>query len=394
MSWTTGSDLKAQARRLWERGELLRPLVNGETRFPLRLAFRGPSSADLAERFDTVRSWIAELAQVAHIRIEWREVNHRILGAQRVPQSIWIDSLDQALALAGRRSEAARFAQVLEQTRSERPELADWLRRRPLQAIELADQWPRLLAVVKWISEHPQPGIYLRQADIPGVDTKFTEAHRAVLAELLDLALPPDAIDAAKTGVSQFSARYGFRDRPTRIRFRPLDDGIRLLPGPVRPDVTVDAASFARLQLGVRRVFITENETNFLAFPDVADAIVVFGAGYGWDALAQARWLADCAIHYWGDIDTHGFEILDQLRSRFAHVESLLMDRATLMAHESSWGREEVQVARDLPRLTDAERTLFDDLRDNRIRSNLRLEQERIGFGWLIKTLQELTGDR
>lgn len=72
----------------------------------------------------------------------------------------------------------------------------------------------------------------------------------------------------------------------------------------------------------------------------LADAIAVFGAGYGWDTLAQAKWLAQCRIGYWGDIDTHGFAILDQLRHRFGQVESLLMDRATLMAHEALWGEE------------------------------------------------------
>ena len=66
--------------------------------------------------------------------------------------------------------------------------------------------------------------------------------------------------------------------------------------------------------LPARRVFITENETNFLAFPPAADAMVVFGAGYGWEALARASWLHRCQLHYWGDIDTHGFAILDQLR--------------------------------------------------------------------------------
>ena len=96
------------------------------------------------------------------------------------------------------------------------------------------------------------------------------------------------------------------------------------------PDVTLDAESFADLDIPVRRVFITENETNFLAFPPACEAIVIFGAGYGWDALATAHWLARCGIHYWGDIDTHGFAILDQLRARFEHVESFLMDRDNL----------------------------------------------------------------
>jgi hypothetical protein len=244
--------------------------------------------------------------------------------------------------------------------------------------------------VVRWLADHPRPGIYLRQVDIPGVHSKFIEAHRAVLSELLDLALPPEVITAERTGVGQFAARYGFLDKPARIRFRVLDDRIRLLPGPTRPDITLDADSFAGLDLPLRRVFITENETNFLAFPPVAAAIVIFGAGYGWEALARAAWLACGAIHYWGDIDTHGFAILDQLRSRFESVASFLMDRDTLMAHEAYWGEETDPVLHDLPRLTVEERALFDDLRDSRIRKKLRLEQERVGFDWVTQALDAL----
>jgi hypothetical protein len=40
--------------------------------------------------------------------------------------------------------------------------------------------------------------------------------------------------------------------------------------------------------LPIERVFIVENETNFLAFPAVARALVVFGAGYGWEAVGRA----------------------------------------------------------------------------------------------------------
>jgi len=392
MIWTTASDLKAQLSRLWERGELLRPLVTGETRLPLRLTLKGPTSSELAERFEAVRGWMAGLVAVPRIRIEWREVNHRVQGAQRLPQSVWVDTLDDALALIGKRGDAARFEALVALTRSKTPMLLEWLGKRPLQAIGLADVWSSLLDVAAWIEAHPLPGIYLRQVDIPGIHSKFIEAHRGVLLELLDLALPPEAIANDRTGVSQFAARYGFLDKPTRIRLRVLDERVRLLPGPARPDVTLDGDSFAKLDVPVRRVFITENETNFLAFPPVAGAIVVFGAGYGWDALARAEWLARCSILYWGDIDTHGFAILDHLRRRFDHTASFLMDRSTLMAHEALWGEEADQVVLDLPRLTEPERALFDELRDNRIRKNLRLEQEMIGFGFFSAALANLAG--
>jgi hypothetical protein len=387
MSWTTATDLKAQVRRLWERGELLRPLVTGESGFPIRLRLKGPGSSELAERFEAVRAWMTDLVAIPHIRLEWREVNHRVLGTQRLPQSVWVDRLDDALGLIGKRAEAARFKETLALTQSSQPALRPWLGKRPRQAIELAADWERLLAVVDWMVRHPRPGIYLRQMDLPGVHTKFIEAHRSVLAELLDLVLPEHAIAAGQVGIGRFASRYGFLDKPTRIRFRLLDDRLDLLPGPRRPDVTLDADSFARLEIPIERVFITENETNFLAFPPTPDAIVVFGAGYGWEALARAVWLSRCSLHYWGDIDTHGFAILDQLRSRLDLVESFLMDRDTLQAHRAFWGEERDQVVHGLPRLTETERALFDDLRDNRIRNGLRLEQERVGFGWVETAL-------
>ena len=368
----------------------MRTLLTGEICFPLRLALIAPSSTDLAERFEAVRDWIAAITSISHIRIDWREVNHRIQGTQRLTAFLWVDTLDDAIMMIGKKSEKARFESLLATTQAKKPTLLQWLGKRPLQAIDLAKAWPRLLDVVAWIEAHPRPGIYLRQVDIPGVHSKFIEAHCGVLMELLDLVLPPGVVAADQTGVRRFASRYGFLDKPSLIRLRVLDERIVLLPGPVRPDVTLDADSFAKLDAPVRRVFITENETNFLAFPAVAHSIVIFGAGYGWDAWAKAAWLTRCSIHYWGDIDTHGFAILDSFRNRFAHAASFLMDRPTLMAHESLWGNEADQVVHDLPRLTKDERALFDELRDNRIRNHLRLEQEMIGFGHVRAALSAL----
>ncbi len=392
MNWTTPRDLKTQLIRLWERGDLLRPSVTGETKFPLRLMLKGPSSTELSDHFEAVRAWTAAMMAMPHIRIEWREVRHRVQGLQRLPEQIWVDSLEGALSLLGKHRDAERFSQVIKLTQTAFPELLPWLAKRPLQAVDLADQWPRLIAVVRWLADHPRPQIYLRQVDVPTVHSKFIEGHRPVLSELFELALPATAIQFDSIGVGQFAARFGFLDKPVRIRFRTLDGRIRLLPGTIQPDVTLDANSFAELDIAVKNIFITENETNFLAFPPAPEAIVIFGAGYGWESLAKARWLNSCAIYYWGDIDTHGFAILNQLRSYFAHVSSFLMDCDTLHAHCMHWGEEPDQVLHDLPRLTVEESGLFNDLRDNRIRKNLRLEQERVGFQRVIDGLLSIAG--
>ena len=414
MNWSTAQDLKAQVMRLWERGELLRaglPAGNaaGEgvreaveadlptaestggasrNRFPLRLTLKTPNSDDITRRFDAVRTWVSAIATTPRVRLEWQDVRHRVQGSQRLPASAWVDSLDDALAWIGKRAEHARFGALHAETATRQPLLLPWLDKRPLRALELVTEWSRLLDVVAWLQAHPRPGVYLRQVDLPGIHTKFIESHRGVLAELLDLALPADAIDAGRSGAQQFAGRYGFLDKPALLRFRVLDPALGVLPGAPCPDLALDADSFARLRLDVARVFITENETNFLVFPRVYKAIVIFGAGYGWEALARAAWLQRCPIHYWGDIDTNGFAILAQLRARFAHVESLLMDRATLLAHEALWGREGSPRAADVSRLTAAERSLYEDLREHRIQPALRLEQEYIRFGWLEETLK------
>jgi hypothetical protein len=129
---------------------------------------------------------------------------------------------------------------------------------------------------------------------------------------------------------------------------------------------------------------------NFLAFPAVAESIVVFGAGYGWEALARAEWLHRCQLHYWGDIDTHGFAILDQLRGYFPGAVSFLMDRETLLAHRPHWGEEPDPARHDLSRLTTEEAAVYDDLRLDRHQPKLRLEQERVGYRWLCDRLARI----
>ncbi|NVD36291.1 Wadjet anti-phage system protein JetD domain-containing protein [Marinobacter lutaoensis] len=391
MTWTTPADVKNQVQKLWDRGLLLASMTGGESLFPRRLTLKGPDSRELSERFPEVRDWIGQLSAAAGpYRIEWRSVNHRVLGNNEIPAAIWIDQLSDALGLIGKRRAAEQFAALVELTRYKQPGLLPWLSKRPLRALELAEDWPRLLEIVGWLLKHPRPAIYLRQIDLPGVHTKLIEGHRGVLAELLDLVLPQDFIDGAYTGIGGFCRRYGFLDKPPRVRFRVLDPKVRLLPVEADQDLTLTQSAFASLDLPVSKVFITENEINFLAFPEVPDSLVIFGAGYGFDNLAAAPWLHEKEIHYWGDIDTHGFAILNQLRGFLPHVVSFLMDQQTLLAHKALWGVERQPETGTLARLNAEESALYDQLRQNHWGERVRLEQERIGFDFLREALRGL----
>jgi hypothetical protein len=147
----------------------------------------------------------------------------------------------------------------------------------------------------------------------------------------------------------------------------------------------VPAEEFARLELPVARVFITENRINGLAMPACAGSLVIFGLGYGIDRLADIPWLASCRLWYWGDIDTHGFGILNRLRKALPHARSMLMDRETLLAHRHLWVSEpaEHRYVGEPDRLTPQERELYESLRDDRFGERVRLEQERVGYGFV-----------
>ena len=388
MAWTRPADLRGRVRGLWDRGRILSSLATRESMFPIRLALKRPSAAELRDHFDEARHWSASLRSMPHVRITMREFRHRVSGANALPHEAWIDTVEDAAAMIGKRGDVAAFRCVVETTRSRHPSLVPWLARRPLKALDLAGEWGRLLDVVGWLKDHPRPGIHLRQMDVPGVHSKFVEARRGVLGELLD------CVAAAR---SNRCPCHRHRRLFTPVRL-PRQARAHTLSGPGSCACPVSGRRSARRSRpgrdprcrdvrGTRDrrrpVFVTENEVNFLAFPNVEDAMVVFGAGYGFESLRRARWISRCGLFYWGDIDTHGFAILDELRTHFGHAESFLMDRETFLAFASLWGTERSPTDRDLPRLTAGERALYDDLRCDRLGSNLRLEQERIGFDWV-----------
>ncbi len=66
------------------------------------------------------------------------------------------------------------------------------------------------------------------------------------------------------------------------------------------------------------------------------------------------------------------------------------MNRETLLAFKPYWGVETRPTLRNLTRLDPEEQALYDDLRDNRLGKNIRLEQEHIGFGWVESALAAL----
>lgn len=391
-AWTRPQEIQARLQKLWNRGQLLSAQLTAEPLFPLRVPLKCPTPRELGDHYGEVKAWIDELVRQAGsgrdktYDLEWREVNHRQLGRNQLPVAAIFEQPAAALGFIGRQKQAGAFEVLYSRIAKEFPDLEPWLARKPIIALQQEKSWTGLLAVLAWLRDHPRPDIYIRQLEIPGIDTKFIERHKKLLAELLDIVLPAAAIDHSARGVAGFEQRYGFLSKPAQIRFRLLDPDL-FIAG--LSDLQIPADDFARLDPPrVERVFITENDINGLAFPALKKSMVVFGLGYGLERLAASAWLDGKRLFYWGDIDTHGFAMLDRIRHYFPHTRSVLMDLGTLMDHQPLWGNEQTPLHRDLECLNPDEATVYEGLRQNRWAAALRLEQERVSYTALKTALK------
>ncbi|MDQ2783314.1 MAG: DUF2220 family protein [Actinomycetota bacterium] len=389
-AWSTLQDVRAALQRRWDTGELLTWVASREPWTPVRVPLRGPSARELSEQFGAVQDWSTDLEHAAEVRaqgrrggervpafrVERRAVGGRLVGSNAVPVAAWLDSPDQVWSLLGTRSDVEAYTALLDLTREHDAVLGQWAALKPLTVLAHRSDWTQVIETVLWL--HPRRGTaaYLREIDVPGVDTKFIEARRGLLGDLLDV-LSPDGNDQSRSAARHFARRYGFSDKPRMIRMRSLD-GWPLF-GAVS-DAVVRVQELARTEIECEELLVVENEVTFLALPVIPNVLAVFGAGFDVLRLGRVHWIADRAVTYWGDIDTHGFVILDRLRGMLPHVDSVLMDMATLMSHQTQWVREPTPSREILSRLTPVEAEVYAALATDALGPAVRLEQERVNF--------------
>jgi hypothetical protein len=391
--WTDVEQLVSTLQKRWNTGRYLRAYAARARWESITLPVKGPSAGDLLDHFDEARKWAAEFEWDAgagrpgseRFSIEYRTLRGRNLGVNRIPARMRIDSFDQLCELLDRTEEVRALDRVLAQTRDRIPSASPWVAGHPLVALGYRDVWGKALTTVEWITSRENCGLYLRQIDVAGVDTKFVEGHQKLLDELLTAVLPPDRIDHSWPR-ADFTRRFGFLAKPGYTRFRLLGRNVSGFPSGVT-ELTLRTDELAKLAPDVTTVFVVENEVTYLAFPDVANAIVVFGSGFALTALEDLPWLHGKEIVYWGDIDTHGFDILNRLRGRFESVRSMLMDADTLLAHTEQWVVEPTPTSRVLPYLAADEASLYRDLVEGLHGPSIRLEQERVRFSLLHRAL-------
>ncbi|NKY22418.1 DUF2220 domain-containing protein [Cellulomonas denverensis] len=125
---------------------------------------------------------------------------------------------------------------------------------------------------------------------------------------------------------------------------------------PRAPRVALEGvAELAAWDVEVNRVLVVENLQSVLPLPDAHGTIAAHGAGFAVDLVGRLPWVQGASVDYWGDLDSHGFAILDRMRAHVPHARSLLMDTTTLLAHRELWTADPNPSTAALGRLTGAE---------------------------------------
>lgn len=370
--WTTPADIAVAVRRRWDDGSLLRSHASAASPEPIDLPLHGPRPSQIGDDLNAVREWIAALEAGSRggtrYELQWQQVGGRQIGRNQLPSRAVVSTLDQAWALLGVTAGVGRFDEILSLVQGHQA-VAAWVLDHPHRALALYGEWPALLAAYVWLDQHRDQGRYLREISAPGVDTKFAERHRGVLAAMLGVS----------SSVVGFRAGLGLRGKPELVRVR-VSTGLGF-PGSLS-ELAVRATELADLDMQPANALVIENEITYLSV-DVPDhGIVLWGKGFDVDNVGRIPWLSGVDVAYWGDLDTHGFAILNQLRAWLPQTRSVLMDRETLLEHRDRWVREERPTRAALTRLTGAEQDLYADLVSDAFGEKIRLEQERIDWEW------------
>ncbi|MCU0336040.1 MAG: DUF2220 family protein [Chitinophagaceae bacterium] len=383
--------LNQKIARLYPK--LQRAHVLGENIFPILL----PVDKSMPDDFS---SWSSVLQPIIEnssshrpdgYTLHYEHRRFRLHGQQSVIVAI---SFDNAMQLSGYLNKTAAFKNFCEDitlVTTRQPVLKQWLATHGQQVEQLHGQWPALLQLISYFQQHPLPGLFARELPVP-VGSKFVEKHRAVLYDLLELALPACAKNPAAVGVAQFESRFGLKVSPPRLRVRVLDEDLAQHHTGHLTDVEAPVIEWRQKSWPVQRVIILENKTNFsnadlfLSLPALAGTVALFGAGKAVATLGDIQWLANADIWYWGDVDAEGFEMLNTIRNYYPHIKALCMDEATWQMHKAFTTAGSGASSRQLPFLKATEAALYEQL----CQTNRRLEQEYIDHGFVVAQIHAL----
>jgi hypothetical protein len=358
--------------------------LTGAGTWPLQLSLGLPTEKDATEDPTAVRSWVAAWTfWKGAAEVVWEERKWVRLGTQHLPVSLVVSSAADVAALVGQaprwKKANERYARILGRW-SQLAEGDSLASRFNVLADYSEVDFNRLFTLLEWLDKNPHSDIYLRQLPVEGLDTKWAEQRIGIITGLLR-DIRSDKVDG------NFHEVCGLKRPAHRMRIRLLCPELRKVVGGLR-DIEAPVGELAALGIRPGSAVIVENLDTGMALPNMPDTVAIMRLGNAVSALGQIPWLQDAVAVYWGDIDTHGYAILDRARKVLPRIRSVLMDEPTVLRYRSLWGHEPAQCSDlALELLEPHERTVYTALRANSWAQNVRLEQERLPWHACMREL-------
>lgn len=366
----TPNEIRKKAENKFEA--YLQSIISGEEFFPIVIAGNKKPNDNtvLFEKELTDLMAYSKEQKGFGYSLKYQTVKTNNHGVQDIPVSISFESEQDYLKFIGKVQATFNFRVDLEKILPVFPGLKEWVGKYPNKVITNHDIWDDLLKVCVYFNANPSPFLYIRELPIK-VHTKFIEQNKTIIRELLDIIIAEHINQDEKHFERRFNLKY---DEPL-VRFRLLDKSIQQQYFFNMEDISLPIEQFRKLNIPVSTVYIVENKMNMLTFPHIENSIVIWGHGFGVDIMKDVEWMNDKRIFYWGDIDSHGFQILSEVRTHFPMIKSFLMDRETFNLFFEGDKGTETNVEKELC-LSQEESDMFKYLKVN----NYRLEQEKIPY--------------
>lgn len=316
---------------------------------------------------------------------EWEALggrNAKTLIGQVWPKEMIIPTEDDLFYFLDRRKEVTLFRKRLSVLLSWNEAIKNWLLKKPEKVLSLDRVWDELCAVVDYLLINDVAGQYIRAISVPA-HTKFIKEYESDILSILCF-LKPEHFNPAEGGLSDV---LKLAQKPMFYPARWLDASMaqRYSAGMLMQAFVPD--ELRKVTWEVKYVCLVENETNLYLLPETKDMLAIFSWGKALSLLEEIPLLRNARLFYWGDLDEDGFVMLNSIRYKYNHVESILMDESTIKMHDKEKRTQNRPYeVRELKYLNAGERQAYYLL----AAGSYRIEQERLQQDYVQQILNYL----
>lgn len=389
-----GLGLKKKLSSMEKNGKLYEWLVRGSPK-PFRYVIHLPVVSDMSQfrsvLLNSIEYWNSFSSMVG-CTVEYGRPRQQLVSgfqfARSVPKTLVITDPVAVFSLLGLQERMKQFLFAYSKVVVRYPCLSSLLVGFKDLLLDKDIGPSAILSLSDYLSGEPVTGCYIKEWQVPGIDTKFYDHHFLFLRSLVNV------LYRDKHGFVELQDRDAFFSYFKLIRNYPsvsvgFLDPRMYFNGIDRVQVRVDKLNQLMVRPSV--VFVFENENNGdivldRIFPAACNCAVFYGMGKSVSSLKDVSWLQNCKIYYSGDFDYRGYEMLSDLRKIFPQTVSILMDPATLQCFKGLKKKFSGTVGDlDTLLLTDWERESLDMV----LAGDIRLEQEKFS-GLMVDTVKGL----